>query len=304
MIKLFNINNYEVDTSKFSNLLHSNIVNEFEAKFAEYVGAKYACSANSASSLLTLSVLKSQPDFVSIPSIIPPVVPNILVNTNTAINFTDDISWVGHSYPFHTNVIDSAQEVTKDQCRNMKNYIVIYSFYPTKPVGSCDGGMVVSDSKETIDWFRSMTMNGRDADGNHIMSGFKFHSNSVQMYLANKNLNKLDEKNEILDYIRETYNKKLGYENTSRHLYRINVRNNKKFVDAMKKHGIICGIHYEACHHMPHFANAAVCGNSDFSNLINSEEESSRTVSIPFHEKLTMEDVRRVIKYVYKLASL
>jgi dTDP-4-amino-4,6-dideoxygalactose transaminase len=303
MIKLFNINSYNVDTSKFSNLLHDSIVNEFEARFAEYVGAKYACSANSASSLLALSVLRSQPDFVSIPSIIPPVVPNILVNTKTAINFLDDISWVGHSYPLHSNVIDSAQEVTKDQCTNMEDYIVIYSFYPTKPVGSCDGGMVVSDSKETIDWFRSMTMNGRDTDGNHTMPGFKFHASSVQMHLANENLNKLDEKNEILDYVREIYNKKLGYENTSRHLYRINVRNNKIFVDEMKKHGIICGIHYEACHQMSHFSDGAVRYHNQ-GNCTNAEEESKRTVSIPFHEKLTMEDIRKVIKYVYKLGSV
>lgn len=307
MINLVNINHYKIDTSRFSNLLHDSIVNEFEARFAEYVGGKYACSANSSSSLLMLSLLRleyNKPNVVSIPSIMPPVVPNILVNTNTAINFTDDISWVGHSYPFHTNVIDSAQEVTRNQCSDMEDYIVIYSFYPTKPVGSCDGGMVVSDSKETIDWFRSMTMNGRDTDGNHIMPGFKCHSSSIQMYLADQNLNKLDEKNEALDYISETYNKQLGYENTSRHLYRINVRNNKNFVDEMKKHGIICGIHYEACHHMSHFATDTVRSHCDFNDLTNSDKESKTTVSIPFHEKLSMQDIRKVIEYVNKLESV
>ena len=58
MIKLFHINNYDINTSRFSNLLHDDVVNEFEQNFADYVGAKYACSANSASSLLFLSLLK------------------------------------------------------------------------------------------------------------------------------------------------------------------------------------------------------------------------------------------------------
>ena len=58
MIELFNIPSYIIDTSKFSNLLHDEIVQEFECRFAEYIGAKYACSANSASSLLFLSLIK------------------------------------------------------------------------------------------------------------------------------------------------------------------------------------------------------------------------------------------------------
>ena len=60
MISLFNVNHYQIDTSKFSNLLHDEIVTEFEHRFAEYVGAKYACSANSASSLLYLALLNEK----------------------------------------------------------------------------------------------------------------------------------------------------------------------------------------------------------------------------------------------------
>ena len=58
MINLFEINNYKIDTSRFSNLLHDKVVREFEKNFAEYVGAKHACSANSASSLIQLSNIK------------------------------------------------------------------------------------------------------------------------------------------------------------------------------------------------------------------------------------------------------
>ena len=58
MIQLFNVENNNIDTSKFSNLLHDEVVNEFEKTIAEYVGAKYACSINSATNAIFLSLLK------------------------------------------------------------------------------------------------------------------------------------------------------------------------------------------------------------------------------------------------------
>ena len=87
MINLFNINHYTIDTSKFSNLLHDSIVQEFECAFAEYVGAKYACSANSASSLILLA-LNGLRTTIDLPSTIPIVVPNMVVNSGNQIDFT------------------------------------------------------------------------------------------------------------------------------------------------------------------------------------------------------------------------
>ena len=87
MIKLFNVNHYEIDTSRFSNLLHDEVVTDFEHKFAEYVGAKHACSANSASSLLFLALSKLSTT-ISIPSTIPPVVPNVIINAKQAYHWS------------------------------------------------------------------------------------------------------------------------------------------------------------------------------------------------------------------------
>jgi len=52
MIQLFNINNYQINTSDYSNFLHDKKVTEFEEKIADYVGAKYAVSFNSATSAI------------------------------------------------------------------------------------------------------------------------------------------------------------------------------------------------------------------------------------------------------------
>ena len=260
MINLFNINHYTIDTSKFSNLIHDDVVHEFEYAFAEYVGAKYACSANSASSLIFLALIGLRTT-IDLPSTIPIVVPNMVINSGNQIRFYDDVEWVGHKYKLYENkyqeltVIDSAQEVTRNQYRDHgdPNAVMIFSFYPTKPVGGCDGGMVVSDNKNAIDEYRMMTLNGTKLnenswERNHLAAGYKMHATSLQAYIANENLKKLDHKNKRLSEICGIYNHYLDYDNTSKHLYRIRVNNNKQFISDMEKKGINCGIHYRHCH--------------------------------------------------------
>mgnify|MGYP003652488316 FL=1 len=314
MIKLFNINNYQIDTSKLGNLLHGEIVEEFEQAFAEYVGAKYACFANSASSLIYLSLngLNSDPNTpnstIKIPSIIPLVVPNVIISSGNNIEFYDDIDWVGNAYKLHDGIWDSAQQVTRNQYKQMAqpDDVMIFSFYPTKPVGSCDGGMVVGDNKDKIDHYRTMVLNGTrmnedNWDREHVAMGYKMHGNSLQAHMANENLKTLDDKNSTLEEIRLTYNDALGYNNTSNHLYRVRVKDNRSFLDKMKDQGIQCGIHYEAFHKNPltHHSNFYLRYRNR-RPLEKSELEERQTVSIPFHEKLNNEEIKYVIDNIIR----
>ena len=91
MINLFNIENHNIDTSKFTHYLHGSIVNEFESNFCEYVGAKYACSVNSATNAIFLSLLNKN-QHVVVPSMIPPVVCNAILTSGNKLDFNDDVS--------------------------------------------------------------------------------------------------------------------------------------------------------------------------------------------------------------------
>ena len=165
MIKLFNINNYVIDTSKFNNVLNGEIVYKFENEFAKYVGAKYACGVNSATNAIFLSLLNKSTE-INVPSIIPPVVLNAILLSGNSIKFQDNVDWVGGSYTLKEfedyKIIDSAQKVEKNQFKKEanENDLMIFSFYPTKPVGGIDGGIIVSNDKLKIDWFRKAVMNG------------------------------------------------------------------------------------------------------------------------------------------------
>lgn len=305
MIELFNIPNHVIDTSKFSHLLHGDIVSEFEQNFAEYVGAKYACSANSASSLLFMALQRfPKPQIVSIPSTMPIVVPNAVIAAGHRISFYNDIDWVGGCYHLHDDIFDSAQQVSRNQYADLErdDAIMIFSFYPTKPVSGCDGGIVVSNNKDKIEQLRTLSMNGTTVNADswrreQTVAGYKMHWTSVQAYIANENLKKLDEKNSRLDQIRSAYNASFDYNNTSRHLYRIRVRSNHGFLQTMQASGIRCGIHYQHCHGKPAFREY----EAQVNNLQQSEKESIETVSLPFHEALTDTEVEKIIYNVKRL---
>ena len=306
LINLFNIPSYTIDTSNFSHLLHDEVVDQFENEFCEYVGAQYACSVSSATNAIFLTFLNKGLT-VDVPSIIPPVVCNGLITGGNNVNFVDNIEWVGDSYVLHSfddyKVIDSAQKVERDQFTKEANDqdLMIFSFYPTKPVGSCDGGIIVSNDWSKIQRFKESTLNGMtfskdNWDRRIKFPGYKMYMNSIQSQIALNNLNKLDEKNKRLVEIREFYNEHLGLKNTSNHLYRINIGNRDDFIASLKKENIQTGIHYSALHKNNVY-------NTDPVDLPNSFQEGQTTVSIPFHEMLSTKELNTIVERVKKYAS-
>jgi perosamine synthetase len=120
--------------------------------------------------------------------------------------------------------------------------------------------------------------------------------NSFQAFIANENLKKLDHKLERLSVVRESYNKLLALNNTSDHLYRLNVSNRKKFMESMKENGIQTGIHYNALHLNPIYGTIK-------QDLKKSELEEKTTVSIPFNEKISKKQVKYICEIVEKYAD-
>jgi len=109
VINLFEFDNHTIDTSEFDHLLHGQIVKDFEQEICEYVGAKYAASFFSASYAL-YAIMKSSvcitPDNITIPSMIPPVVPNVLVDAGVNIEFNSNTDYVMELLTLHSNLIE------------------------------------------------------------------------------------------------------------------------------------------------------------------------------------------------------
>ena len=302
MIQLFNINTHKIDTSEFSNLLHDDVVIKFERVIAQYVGAKYACSVNSATSAIFLSLLNKNV-IVDLPSMIPPVVANAIITSGNKINFIDDVDWVGHSYILHQfddyKVVDSAQKLEKNQFQKECNPqdLMIYSFYPTKPLGGSDGGMIVTDDYEKYRWFKEAVLNGMTYAENNwergiSFNGYKMYMNSIKAKVLMNNFVNFEKKMMVLGNLVNTYNRELGYKNSSKHLYRIEVLDNKKFLEKMNKAGIICCIHYPALH------LNSIYNNGNSKGCDKSKKVEHRTVSLPMNERLSFYELEYVIDKV------
>ena len=297
------VNDYIIDTSQFRPLLNDKIVEDFERQIADYVGAKYACSLHSATMGIYMSLLEQEKTTVEIPSIIPPVVPNAILTAGHQIKYRDDVDWVGSSYRLHQfedyKIIDSAQQLDENQFTEQANDedLMIFSFYPTKPVGSIDGGMIVSNDEEKIKRLKILTRYGTNFEDNSwerkfVLPGWKMYMNSVQAWVALENFKKLEAKANRFDEIRKHYNDAFGISNKSRHLYRLRTDDREDAMNNLKDRGIQCGIHYRSVHDVECYRPV------EDTALPLSIVESESTISIPYHELMTDEEVETVIRGV------
>ena len=86
--------------------------------------------------------------------------------------------------------------------------------------------------------------------------------------------------------------------NKSSHLYRINVKDRDSFIDEMRENFISCGVHYQACHLRPVYN--AYKEQTAYKYFKKSKKDAKTTVSIPFNENLTDENVEYIIEQVRK----
>lgn len=308
MIKLFApVHTIDIHHN-FDHLLHGSIVTDLEKAVADYVGAKYAVAVSSATAGIFLSLkhaVPSEEEIIQIPSIIPPVVPNVLINSDIKFGWNGNTYWVGSDYTLLVNrkltMVDSAQSFEPGQFKNWTSLtdtetLMIFSFYPTKPLGGFDGGMVVSDNEQLIEWIRTASRNGTKGSENSwdrslIFPGWKMYMNSIQAkYLYNKLTTTYEQERAKVIEIREVYNEAFGINNISNHLYRVAV--NEHYTPP---NDIQTGRHYAPCHLNPVYKGIP-CRFSNEKDIL----EQSNKVSIPLHSGLSEAEVKYIIHYFKK----
>jgi dTDP-4-amino-4,6-dideoxygalactose transaminase len=280
---------------------------QFEKELAEYTGAKYALALNSCTSALFLSLkwevmhgLKK----VIIPSMTVPLVANAVLQAGLQFEFHSDTAWVGDRYLLlWSSVIDSAHRIRRMDYRHFDPSVKIcYSFYPTKSIGSADGGAIVTDDKEFIEWARQASVYGRNQatmrqnswDYEINMLGYKLNWNNLQAVIALEQLRRLDKTNERRKQIYTQYNKAFGLDNDSDYLYRIKVKRRDEFIKYMLDNGVECGVHFKPLHLMDPFKDVNVYHRDRI------EKDYRETVSLPLYDLLTDQEVETIIKLVKK----
>ncbi len=309
MIPLFNVPKYRVDSSKFTNLLHDPIRDRVEKRVADYVGANHAVAVGSCTDGIFLT-LKSLGHHVicTVPTLVTSRFLGAIVHSQNEYVFTDNADWVGHDYVLLQDnalqIIDSAQRFDPNQYDEYRDQdVVIFSNYPTKPLGGLKGGFVVSNDKDRIEWIRQAAYFGEQFSTNSWEStpgfiGWQKYMNSVEAYFVDRSLDGYAKKRNTMDLIRYQYKENLSNIVTadSYHLFRIRVDDNRKFLAFMLEKGIVCGIHYTCCH------SDSVYGSGG--RYLRSERDEGTVASIPFHDALTQKQVSKVIKEIHSYEAL
>ena len=136
------------------------IVKMFEEEVADYTGAPYAISVDSCTSALFLCCKYLEVTDVIIPSKTYLSVPQSILNSGGNVIFDPSINdWRGiyqlKPYPIY----DAAKRFTSNMY--IPNAFMCLSFHIKKHLKIGKGGMILTDNKESVDWFREARYEGR-----------------------------------------------------------------------------------------------------------------------------------------------
>ena len=136
----------------------NNVIRQFEKTIANYCGAPYGIAVESCSAAILLSCLYLKVKEVTIPKKTYFSVPFSIRHAGGTVKFVDH-TWMGayclEPYP----IIDSAMRFKKNMYR--PSYFHCLSFHYAKHIPIGRGGMILTDSKKAVEWFRRMRNDGR-----------------------------------------------------------------------------------------------------------------------------------------------
>ena len=143
-----------------------DIVDAFETLIAMYSGSKYAVSCDSCTNamFMCLKYLNAKGE-ISIPNKTYVSVPALIIHSGCRIKF-EDYEWSGtyqlEPYP----VIDGATRFRKGMYEKDTFHCLSFHFKKILPI--CKGGMILTDDKDAVNWFRLARYEGRDNRIPHV----------------------------------------------------------------------------------------------------------------------------------------
>ena len=190
----------------------------------------------------------------------------------------------------------------------------IFAFYPNKQITTGEGGVILTDNKNIAGLCRSMANQGREiVNGNwleHTMLGYNYRLSDINCALGIAQLERIEEILEKRRKVARTYNAllkgvpgiKVPYQRECFHrswfVYVIQLAKEYKKKDRdrilieMKKRGIGCSNYFPVIHLQRFYRDEFGYKEGDFPIA---EGVSNRTISLPFYNNLSPEDMEYVV---------
>ena len=142
-----------------------NIVKMFQQQVAQYTGAPYAVSVDSCTNALFLCCKYLGIDGAVIPRKTYLSVPQSIIHAGGQVIFDRSYQWSGiyNLRPFP--IYDAAKRFTSDMY--IKDSYMCLSFHIKKQLGIGKGGMILTDDKQAVKWFKSARYQGRNQISYH-----------------------------------------------------------------------------------------------------------------------------------------
>lgn len=134
----------------------------FEEEIAEYTGAPYAVSVDSCTNALFLCCTYLKVKEVTIPSKTYLSVPMSIIHSGAQVIFdkrTETNNWCGTYQLKPYPIYDAAKRLTTNMY--IPNSYMCLSFHIKKHLGIGKGGMILTDNKEAVEWFKKARYEGR-----------------------------------------------------------------------------------------------------------------------------------------------
>jgi dTDP-4-amino-4,6-dideoxygalactose transaminase len=175
-----------------------------------------------------------------------------------------------------------------------------FSFYPTKNLGACgEGGMVTTNDDEIAHQVRLLRDWGSDRKYHHVMAGFNYRMEGLQGAILNVKLRHLEEWTERRREVAAMYDELLTVEqphaiSDTRHVYHTyTIRSHERDIlqQRLRTRGIQTAIHYPVPIHLqPAYTN----DRHPKGSLPESERAANEVLSLPMYPELTQDEVSEV----------
>ncbi|MDI6786356.1 MAG: DegT/DnrJ/EryC1/StrS aminotransferase family protein [bacterium] len=205
---------------------------------------------------------------------------------------------------------------------------VCFSFHAVKNIISGEGGMIATDNQEIADKAKRLRFFGIETDAwKRVCSedfwfyevsdlGFKYNMMDIQAAMGVSQLKKVVKFQKIRDQYAQMYNQSfsqipeidiptiLPEVKTSWHLYVIKLNldrlsiNRNEFVRKLRELGVGTNVHYLPLHMHKYFKDNS---NYRYKDFPVSESLYDRIISLPLYQKMTPQQVERVVDIVIDL---
>jgi perosamine synthetase len=198
----------------------------------------------------------------------------------------------------------------------------VFGFYPNKQITTGEGGMILTDRNDLADMCVSLRNQGRRAAGGwgsqtqssavgvswlaHERLGYNYRLSDINCALGIVQLSRLDEIKALRRQVASWYQEMLTPDDrlivpkeadgceTSWFVFvvqlaeRFGVRQRDRVLQEMSRQGIQVGNYFPPVHLQPFIAEKYGCAPGDFPVA---ESVSGRTLALPFHNRLTQDEV-------------